>query len=98
MWVTKHKPRRARISSRRVVVMSMLSVSLTACNPTINLYGVYVPGWLTAGTAGFVLSYLSVGVLARFGASRPLAESGLFFFSLGTILAYIVWFIFFSRY
>jgi hypothetical protein len=51
-----------------------------------------------AGAAGFVLSYLSVGVLARFGSSRSLADSGLFFCSLGTVLAYLVWLGFFSRF
>jgi hypothetical protein len=78
--------------------VSTLAVTLTACNPTVSLYGIYVPGWLAAGVAGFVLSYLSVGVLARFGALRPLGESGVFFCSLGAILAYILWFAFFSHY
>jgi hypothetical protein len=98
MGLTGREPRRDRNSARRTVMMSMLAMTLTACNPTINLYGVYAPGWLVAGAAGFVLSYLSVGVLARFGSSRPLADSGLFFCSLGTILAYFVWLGFFSRY
>ena len=71
---------------------------LTGCNPTINLYGVYAPGWLVAAAAGFALSYLSMGVLARFGSSRPLADSGLFFCSLGVILTYLVWLGFFARY
>lgn len=96
MWITRHKTTRARIASLRAGVVSMLAVTLTACNPTVSLYGVYVPGWLTAGVAGFVLSYLSVSVLARFGALRPLGESGVFFCSLGAILAYIFWFAFFS--
>jgi hypothetical protein len=76
----------------------MLAVSLTACSPTVSLYGVYVPGWLVAGVAGLVLSYLAVGVLAKFRVSRPLGESGVFFCSLGAILAYVLWFAFFSRY
>jgi len=79
-------------------MVSLLAVTLTACNPTISLYGIYVPGWLAAGVAGFVLSYLSVSVLARFGALRPLGESGVFFCSLGAILAYIIWFAFFGRF
>ncbi len=98
MWIKRHNTTRARISSLRAGVVSMLAVTLTACNPTVSLYGVYVPGWLAAGVAGFVLSYLSVGVLARFGALRPLGESGVFFCSLGAILGYIFWFAFFSRF
>lgn len=98
MWITKRNPTQARIPPPRVGVVSMLAVTLTGCNPTVSLYGVYVPGWLAAGVAGFVLSYLSVGVMARFGASKPLGESGLFFCSLGAILAYVLWFAFFSRY
>jgi hypothetical protein len=98
MHSNRSEPRRNRDSWRRIVAMSLLSVTLTACNPTIDLYGVYAPGWLVAGAAGFVLSYISVGVLARFGSSRLLADSGLFFCSFGTILAYLVWLGFFSRY
>ena len=98
MHSTRCEPRCNRDSWRRIVVMSLLSVTLTACNPTIDLYGIYAPGWLVSGGAGFVLSYMSVGVMARFGSSRPLADSGLFFCSLGTILAYLVWLGFFSRY
>jgi len=98
MDLTRHRPGRERSLWLRIVLASVLSVMLTACNPTINLYGVYAPGWLVAAAAGFVLSYLSVGVLARFGSSRPLADSGLFFCSLGMILAYLVWLGFFARY
>lgn len=98
MWITRQKIVRARKSSLCAGVMSMLAVTLTACNPTVSLYGVYVPGWLTAGVAGFVLSYLSVNILTQFGALRPLGESGVFFCSLGAILAYIVWFVFFSHF
>jgi len=89
---------RALIASPRPGVVSVLAVTLPGCNPTVSLYGIYVPGWLAAGVAGFVLSYLLVGVLARFGASRPLGESGVFFCSLGAILAYVLWFAFFGRY
>jgi hypothetical protein len=98
MWFTKRTPTRTRRSSPGAGVVSMLALTLTACNPTVSLYGVYVPGWLAAGVAGFVLSYLSVGVLARFGASKPLGESGVFFCSLAAILTYVLWFAFFSRY
>jgi hypothetical protein len=76
----------------------MLMVTLSGCNPTVSLYGIYVPGWLAAGIAGFVLSYLAVGLLARFAASRPLGESGVFFCSLGAILAYVLWFVLFGSY
>lgn len=98
MCLTRREPGWGQNAPLRIAVACMLSVTLTACNPTIDLYGVYAPGWLVAGAAGFVLSYVSVGVLARFGSSKPLADSGLFFCSLGAILAYLVWLGFFSRY
>ena len=98
MWIITPRPTRAGRKLPRVGGVGMLAMSLTACNPTVSLYGVYVPGWLAAGVAGFILSYLSVGVLARFGASRPLGESGVFFCSLGAILAYVLWLVFFGRY
>lgn len=93
-----HKTTRVRIPLLRAGVVSLLAVTLTACNPTVSLFGVYVPGWLAAGVAGFVLSYLSVSVLGRFGELRPLGESGVFFCSLGAILAYIIWFALFGRF
>lgn len=98
MWIRTPRPTRAGSKLPRVGVVGMLAMSLTACNPTVSLYGVYVPGWLAAGVAGFILSFLSVSVLARFGALRPLGESGVFFCSLGAILAYVLWFVFFGRY
>jgi len=98
MGITKYKTTRAGSSSWRAGVVSMLMLTLTACNPTVSLYGIYVPGWLAAGVAGFVLAYLSVGVLVRFKSARPLGESGVFFCSLGAILAYVFWFTFFGRF
>jgi len=98
MCITSRKPTRARLSTPLAGAVSMLAVTLTACNPTVSLYGIYVPGWLAAGMAGFVLAYLSSGVLARLKATRPLGESGVFFCSLGAILAYVLWFAFFSHY
>ena len=79
-------------------MVCLLAMSLSACNPTIALHGVYVPGWLVSVTLGFVLSYLSVEILAHFRASRALSESGVFFCGLGVIFAYVGWFAFFSRF
>jgi len=93
-----YKETRVWVAARRAALVGALAGGSTGCSPTISLYGVYVPGWLAAGLGGFVLSYLAVGALARFGASRPLGESGVFFCSLGVILAYALWFAFFSRY
>jgi len=79
-------------------MVCLLAISLSGCNPTIALHGVYVPGWLACATLGLVLSYLSVEILARFRASRALSESGVFFCGLGAIFAYVGWFAFFSRF
>lgn len=68
----------------------------TACAPTVDIAGVYFPGWLVSATAGVVIAYGIVLALARRPALRELADSGLFLLSLAVGIALTVWWTFFS--
>ena len=72
------------------------SVALTGCAPTVDLLGVYFPGWLVSAVAGVSSAYVLVYWLGRRAGARPLAESGLFFVSLTVGIALCVWWVFFS--
>lgn len=86
-----------RAARRRpaLVVLALLS-GVAGCAPSVNVLGVYFPGWLVSTVTGVVTSYGIVLWLARRPASRALADSGLFFLSLVVAIALIVWWVFFS--
>jgi len=71
-------------------------VAVPGCAPTVDVLGVYFPGWLVSGAAGVTSAYALVYWLGRRAGARPLAESGLFFLSLTVSIALGVWWIFFS--
>jgi len=66
------------------------------CAPTVDVLGVYFPGWLVSTVAGVVAAYALVWWLGRRAGSRALAESGIFFVSLMVGVALSVWWVFFS--
>ena len=68
----------------------------TGCAPTLDVAGVYFPGWLVSTVAGLVASYGIVVWLGRHPGSRSLADSGVFFVSLVAGIALAVWWTFFS--
>jgi hypothetical protein len=68
----------------------------TGCSPTVDLAGVYFPGWLVSTVAGLAAAYGIVLWLGRLPAARGLAESGLFFVSLVVSIALAVWWACFS--
>ena len=69
---------------------------LTGCAPSINILGVYFPGWLVSTVAGVVLAYGVVIGLSRRPQTRELGDSGLFFLSLVAGIALATWWVFFS--
>ncbi len=78
-----------------LVALLTLSASV-ACAPTVNVLGVYFPGWLVSTVAGVVLAYGVVFGLSRRPQTRELADSGLLFLSLVTGIALSAWWVFFS--
>ena len=79
-----------------LIPLASLLPWLAGCAPSVNVAGVYFPGWLVSAVTGVVTSYGVVMWLARRPASRPLADSGLFFVSLVAGIALAVWWLFFS--
>jgi hypothetical protein len=68
----------------------------SGCAPSVNVVGVYFPGWLVSTVAGVAASYGIVLWLGRRTETSALADSGLFFLSLVVGIALSVWWAFFS--
>ncbi len=66
------------------------------CAPTVNVLGVYFPGWLVSAVVGLVAAYTFVWWLGRRPGARALAQSGLLFCSLTVVVGLTVWRIFFN--
>ena len=84
---------------RRPSALSALFVLLlleTGCAPSVNVLGVYFPGWLVSTVTGVVASYGIVAWLGRHPNTRSLADSGFFFLILVVGIALGVWWVFFS--
>ena len=89
--------RRAARSGRGAACALGLASSL-GCAPTVNVLGVYFPGWLISATAGLVVAYALVWWLGRRPGQRALAQSGLLFCSLAVVVGMLLWWILFSRF
>ena len=76
----------------------MVAAVPLGCAPTLNVVGVYFPGWLVSTIAGVVISYTIVAALARRPGVQKLAESGLLFASLAVSTALTIWWVCFSRF
>ena len=68
------------------------------CAPTVNVLGVYFPGWLVSATVGIIVAYGGVRWLASRPGTRTLAQSGVLFCSLTVAVSLLLWWILFSRY
>jgi len=71
-------------------------VSCTGCAPSLNILGVYFPGWLVAAVAGLVVAYAVVRGLGHRPGQRALAQSGLLFCALTVSVSLLIWWVFFS--
>ena len=74
----------------------LVAATAAGCAPTLNVLGVYFPGWLVSGVVALVVAYALVWWLGRRPGERALAQSGLFFCSLTVVAGLLVWWIFFS--
>jgi hypothetical protein len=80
----------------RAGALCAIAATAAGCKPSLNILGVYFPGWLVSAVAGLAVAYALVWWLGRRPSSRPLAQSGLFFCGLTVTLALLNWWIFFS--
>lgn len=78
--------------------LPLLLTALVGCAPSVDVLGVYFPGWLVSAIAGVVLAYALVAWLARRPRSQELAESGLFFVGLVASFALTIWWVCFRGY
>ena len=84
--------------SIRPWLLCVMAAAPLGCEQTLNVVGVYFPGWLVSVVSGVAISY-TVGVaLSRQPSARKLADSGLLFVSLAVNAALAVWWVCFSRF
>ncbi len=69
---------------------------MMGASPTVEIFGVYFPGWIVVAATGLVFSYLCVRWLGSRPSTRELGQSGLFFVSLTLASAMALWWAFFS--
>ncbi len=80
---------------RQLVTLFFLATS-ASCTPTLDVVGVYFPGWLVSTITGVAASYGFVLWLGRRPDTAGLADSGLFFVGLAAGIALAVWWVCFS--
>ena len=87
-----------RQGDRRIrrVVSALVLVAPAGCAPTLDVLGVFFPGWLVSTAIGVVTSYGIVVWLSRYSGTRALADSGLLFLSLLVGIALAAWWVLFS--
>ena len=86
-------------SGRREVIACLFwCAGPLACTTTVDVVGVYFPGWLISAVAGVVIAYVVVSVLARRPGARDLAQSGLLFCGLTVSVGISIWWILFTRF
>jgi len=57
--------RTQKIQAAPVLWSALLLPLITGCDPEVDLFGVYVPGWIIAGIAGTVISYVATTGLRK---------------------------------
>jgi hypothetical protein len=80
------------------VASTLVLAAPAGCAPTLDVLGVYFPGWLVSTIIGVVASYAIVVWLGRRPGTRALADSGLFFLSLLVGIALAAWWVLFSAF
>jgi hypothetical protein len=77
-------------------VLFVLAGLMTGCDPTINLYGTFIPAWLICMAAGTVGAVLLRYLLAALKLEPCLGPLILVYPCLVLLLSCIIWVIFFK--
>jgi len=79
-----------------LAAVGLLPLAIFDCAQNIGVAGIYFPGWLISLVVGAASSYATVSWLGGRPRYRALAQSGIFFLSMTTIVAFGLWWSFFS--
>ena len=85
-------------SPPQLLALLPIVMGLLGCAPTVDILGVYFPGWLVSAIVGVAGAYGTVWGLGKRPQTREIADSGLFFIGLATSLALTMWWIVFSEF
>ncbi|HTR01643.1 MAG TPA: YtcA family lipoprotein [Thermoanaerobaculia bacterium] len=88
------------MSQRRAVARAFpwltVLASAVACDPSINLWGSYFPGWVACLAGGVAVSALLRTTLARLGLERHLGPLLLIYPCLLLLTTLLFWIVFFQ--
>jgi hypothetical protein len=87
-----------RRSWQGTATVLIAQTAAVGCAPTVDVLGVYFPGWLVSTLTGVASAYGLVYWLGRRSGARLLAESGVFFVGLTVGIALVVWLLLFSSF
>lgn len=62
-----------------------------AMSPVVDIFGVFVDGWIIAGLAGLIVAFVVMLLLFSWSKSRYFAESALLFCSVAATSAIVIW-------
>jgi hypothetical protein len=91
-----NQPDNRAAQNGRAGAFCAIAATAAGCEPSLDILGVYFPGWLVSGVVALAVAYALVWWLGRRPNARTLAQSGLFFCGLVVMLALLIWWIFFS--
>lgn len=81
----------------RLIALFALALLMTGCDPTINLYGTFIPAWLICLAAGIVGTVLLRYLFAALRLELHLGPLILVYPCLLLLLSCVVWVLFFQK-
>jgi YtcA family len=95
----KDRDRRRTNSLRALAGLSLAALPvLTGCSnaPEYNIFGSFFPVWIFSSVSGLVLALGARAVIARTAIAEHLAAPVLFYLSMATFFACMLWLLFYS--
>jgi YtcA family len=89
--------KRCAVGAIGVAVAAMSLTAGCAGAPSVNVLGAYFPDWLFCAVAGVVLAVIVYRILSRTHYSDWLGPMPVFYPTLVTFFALVVWLIFFQH-
>jgi hypothetical protein len=81
----------------RFAAIAAAGVVVSACDPIVNIAGANFPSWLLCSIAGAILAGLCRPIFVLLRIERYLWPLPIVYLSLGTLMACVVYVIFFNR-
>src|SRR5271154_4729026 len=93
------RDRRRMTSLRPLCCLSLAApLVLAGCShaPEYSIFGSFIPAWIFSSVGGLVLATGARALIARTAIAEHLAAPVLFYLSMATFLACVLWLLFYS--